>query len=125
MTAYYLRISDWSSDVCSSDLIAHHQYGRSCVAGEEPAAGVRDLIDMAGVEPGALPHAFTLQLQELGIGVADAGYIGQLGEILGRRIAAALIVHALVNTNRKSGGEGRRGSVSVDTGGGRIIEKKK
>src|SRR3546814_10204558 len=98
MTAYYLRISDWSSDVCSSDLIAHHQYGRSCVAGEEPAAGVRDLIDMAGVEPGALPHAFTLQLQELGIGVADAGYIGQLGEILGRRIAAALIVHALVNT---------------------------
>src|SRR3546814_1387138 len=71
----------------SADLalqIAHHQYGRSCVAGEEPAAGVRDLIDMAGVEPGALPHAFTLQLQELGIGVADAGYIGQLGEILGR-----------------------------------------
>src|SRR3546814_3267915 len=61
----------------SADLalqIAHHQYGRSCVAGEEPAAGVRDLIDMAGVEPGALPHAFTLQLQELGIGVADAGY---------------------------------------------------
>src|SRR3546814_8773527 len=85
----------------SADLalqIAHHQYGRSCVAGEEPAAGVRDLIDMAGVESGALPHAFTLQLQELGVGVADAGYIGQLGEIPGRRIAAALIVHALVNT---------------------------
>src|SRR3546814_20327405 len=43
----------------SADLalqIAHHQYGRSCVAGEEPAAGVRDLIDMAGVEPGALPQ---------------------------------------------------------------------
>src|SRR3546814_8755882 len=90
-TADGVRISDWSSDVCSSDL----QYGRSCVAGEEPAAGVRYLIDMAGVEPGALPHAFTLQLQELGIGVADAGYIGKLGEILGRRIAAALIVHAL------------------------------
>src|SRR3546814_4232827 len=99
MTAYYLRISDWSSDVCSSDLIAHHQYGRSCVAGEEPAAGVRDLIDMAGVEPGALPHAFTLQLQELGIGVADAGYIGQLGEILGRRIAAALIVRSEEHTS--------------------------
>src|SRR3546814_331008 len=29
MTAYELRISDWSSDVCSSDLIEDNQYGIS------------------------------------------------------------------------------------------------
>src|SRR3546814_2576091 len=27
-TAYEMRISDWSSDVCSSDLVAHHQKAR-------------------------------------------------------------------------------------------------
>src|SRR3546814_5450502 len=32
-TAYELRISDWSSDVCSSDLIARCQNnGQSCIA---------------------------------------------------------------------------------------------
>src|SRR3546814_1324688 len=35
-TAYEMRISDWSSDVCSSDLLLklvlrHHQAGRRCV----------------------------------------------------------------------------------------------
>src|SRR3546814_4116916 len=28
-TAYEMRISDWSSDVCSSDLV-HRQYWRQC-----------------------------------------------------------------------------------------------
>src|SRR3546814_12124728 len=34
-TAYELRISDWSSDVCSSDLLDHARaVGRDLVAGE-------------------------------------------------------------------------------------------
>src|SRR3546814_10449078 len=28
MTAYEMRISDWSSDVCSSDLVDHAEFGR-------------------------------------------------------------------------------------------------
>src|SRR3546814_7827108 len=28
-TAYEMRISDWSSDVCSSDLILHHRIARN------------------------------------------------------------------------------------------------
>src|SRR3546814_5439154 len=45
-TAYEMRISDWSSDVCSSDLI-HQQAGR---AGAEAALDQR--IDLVGAERG-------------------------------------------------------------------------
>src|SRR3546814_10727493 len=38
MTAYDMRISDWSADVCSSDLLCARQY----FAGE---AGLREAID--------------------------------------------------------------------------------
>src|SRR3546814_2338149 len=31
-TAYEMRISDWSSDVCSSDLAVHHRRGRDAEA---------------------------------------------------------------------------------------------
>src|SRR3546814_19869557 len=45
-TAYELRISDWSSDVCSSDLRARE--------GREPrVAGARDLLDGARAAFGA------------------------------------------------------------------------
>src|SRR3546814_1537551 len=36
-TAYEMRISDWSSDVCSSDLLVHRQGRR-----QDAAAGVGD-----------------------------------------------------------------------------------
>src|SRR3546814_7512234 len=52
MTAYEMRISDWSSDVCSSDLAA----GRLAAAGiEEPRRDARLLLaDALGVGQGAL-----------------------------------------------------------------------
>src|SRR3546814_1438964 len=31
-TAYVMRIRDWSSDVCSSDLLAHSEYGQLVLA---------------------------------------------------------------------------------------------
>src|SRR3546814_3518947 len=34
-TAYEMRISDWSSDVCSSDLLGHDLVLRLLVAGQE------------------------------------------------------------------------------------------
>src|SRR3546814_2737481 len=47
-TAYYMRISDWSSDVCSSDLVA-----RPYVACENLAASdFCDAIDPELCEPG-------------------------------------------------------------------------
>src|SRR3546814_9977287 len=53
-TAYEMRISDWSSDVCSSDLARRHggsglsERRRSC-----PCGG-RELRD--GLQPRRLPH---------------------------------------------------------------------
>src|SRR3546814_2193124 len=59
-TAYEMRISDWSSDVCSSDLIGHghgaervlalHRLVGEAVAGAAPAGalGVAALDDEAG-----------------------------------------------------------------------------
>src|SRR3546814_10087567 len=45
-TAYELRISDWSSDVCSSDLAGHQRdrrpVDRAFVGGGAGAAGVRN-----------------------------------------------------------------------------------
>src|SRR3546814_4886403 len=51
-TAYEMRISDWSSDVCSSDLrglvvrIEREEFGRELFAGE----------DVDGFEPPCEPH---------------------------------------------------------------------
>src|SRR3546814_7824655 len=44
-TAYEMRISDWSSDVCSSDLLAH----RGPFGGIAIAAGAQDDQDPAAV----------------------------------------------------------------------------
>src|SRR3546814_3811799 len=48
-TAYEMRISDWSSDVCSSDLDLHdaRHVGR-IVQLDHPAVGHVDLIDHRG-----------------------------------------------------------------------------
>src|SRR3546814_1055832 len=42
-TAYEMRISDWSSDVCSSDL-REHLVGRDAVAPERDGLRARDLV---------------------------------------------------------------------------------
>src|SRR3546814_20057095 len=37
-TAYEMRISDWSSDVCSSDLVLHDLWQKIAAAPERPVA---------------------------------------------------------------------------------------
>src|SRR3546814_6109047 len=64
-TAYEMRISDWSSDVCSSDLQRDGEYG---------AVAVNDVIaeDQRDLEPRALDrHALQLARIFGGIGVED------------------------------------------------------
>src|SRR3546814_7638946 len=43
-TAYEMRISDWSSDVCSSDLIEVLRDGASAQYGSDAIAGVINVI---------------------------------------------------------------------------------
>src|SRR3546814_16557670 len=110
-TAYEVRISDWSSDVCSSDLrleIFLVQTGARRLAGD---AKDRDRVGGGGVKAG--DHVRTG-----GTGCADADADVA---VLGAGIALGHMRSAL---ERKSGGEGKSGSVRVDLGGRRTIKKK-
>src|SRR3546814_10935594 len=93
-----MRISDWSSDVCSSDLQEEDAELREIVLADELAAGVL-LAD--GAEGG-----------RRGEQADDAVLLDDAPEGAG------------VGRDRKSVVEGKSVSVRVDLGGGRIIKKK-
>src|SRR3546814_19714528 len=108
-----MRISDWSSDVCSSDL---GLAGRYAVA----------LFDLAR-ESNAI-NAVLKSLGDLKAGLAESADLHTLvtSPIVGRTDAANAIGAAAkamnVDSDRKSGGEGKSVSGSVDSGGHRIIQ---
>src|SRR3546814_10084683 len=47
-TAYEMRISDWSSDVCSSDLVLARWYHEGLNSFEEQLQGGRELLERFG-----------------------------------------------------------------------------
>src|SRR3546814_16165884 len=113
MTAYEMRISDWSSDVCSSDLrddspthIGSTDLADSAFATFFPAA--RNASFSQGCKPDSLyddeafgtPHGLSLQFLQAGIRYSGVG-------------------------DRKSAWKGHGVSVSVVAGGGRDLKKKK
>src|SRR3546814_15060328 len=95
-TAYEMRISDWSSDVCSSDLHAHSALHTSQVATRNHGWW---LVVDADLETGRAP------VHELD---------GALGLDGGNS-----------SVDRKSVVSGKSVSVRVDLGGRRVIKKKK
>src|SRR3546814_5030268 len=100
-TAYEMRISDWSSDVCSSDL---------------DMLAVDPDLRHAGAAAGLLAHFLALGSVigdiDLGIGLAFP-----VEQCLGAR--------AVATQDRKSVVEGKSVSVRVDLGGRCIIKKNK
>src|SRR3546814_14205066 len=118
-TAYEMRISDWSSDVCSSDL--------SAASTDRPApkkgAGGWLPRPLSESPSGLVGRFFRRGRFDLGgrMGrrrriarhLADGG-----GELLGR-------IARRQARDRKSVVEGKSVSVRVDLGGSRIIKKKK
>src|SRR3546814_14726223 len=97
-----MRISDWSSDVCSSDL---------------PAPSARR------VQP--RPHA-PRHIAHPGVAAPVRGLVARdLVELLQRGAHHVLAVGEHVAIDRKSVVSGRRVSVWVDIGGRRSIKKKK
>src|SRR3546814_13214009 len=110
-----MRISDWSSDVCSSDLKASIVHFRSLGLDLIPGSGL-----LAPCVPGAV-DGWLLMLR-------DYGTIG-LDEALAPAIHYALqgcpLVPRVIDTiNRKGVGEGKGVAVRVDLGGRRMIKKK-
>src|SRR3546814_18312962 len=109
-TAYEMRISDWSSDVCSSDLFLGHRSEQFAIAAAEPADGIGIERDLA--------HGGQRQVED---GVDGA---------LGQRIDAADIHHLVVAElesvrDRTSVGEVKRVPVRVELGGSSILKHKK
>src|SRR3546814_8910057 len=75
-TAYEMRISDWSSDVCSSDRAIHQRVGAFAVGEELRVAGVEDVV---GFQQALRQHG--------GIGAGGAEVDALAGEILHGRDA--------------------------------------
>src|SRR3546814_13726626 len=131
-TAYEMRISDWSSDVCSSDLsqvmpnplqrqgafAADVQPGDPLLQEPQRTAGVKVVV---GVGINSMPQAH----QPAALGVAG-GQLGRHAEgfkhgEIERRTPRKLRLQAA----RKSVGKGKSVSVSVGIGGRRNMKKKK
>src|SRR3546814_1943317 len=74
-TAYEMRISDWSSDVCSSDLVAHR--------GDLRQRRVVDADAVAALQLGGEPHPFQGIDAEIEL---RAGVEGDLGRSEERRV---------------------------------------
>src|SRR3546814_13425333 len=102
-TAYEMRISDWSSDVCSSDLPGDVDFGRGL--GEGEVAGAETHFEIALEE----------RAHELGQGALEVGEAGVLVD----QQAFDLVEHR----DRKSVVSGKSVSVRVALGGRSIIKK--
>src|SRR3546814_11163886 len=103
-----MRISDWSSDVCSSDL-TEHDVDRTQHGGD-----VRQHVSTTQKIHG-------LQMRETRRAyLALVRLVGAVGDEIDAELALGRF-----NGDRKSGVEGKSVSVRVDLGGRRIIKKKK
>src|SRR3546814_11902138 len=106
-TAYEMRISDWSSDVCSSDLRCRAPGPRASAIGAPAGVGRR------GRESGRC--AWT------GAASARVRRCRRWRRCGGRRRPAIRVARV----DRKGVGEGKRVAGRVDIGGSRVIKKKK
>src|SRR3546814_14543784 len=96
-----MRISDWSSDVCSSDLV------RALPDGAQLCVGTR-----------ALPGSMLARMQ-----IGD-GALSFSDSDLCFRLAETVAFFSEFREDRKSDVSGTSVSVRVDLGGGRILKKK-
>src|SRR3546814_17896021 len=108
-----MRISDWSSDVCSSDLGVRHRHS---------TPGVRAYLKTtsAAAKPIAAKYGSLI--------CCPPRQSGNMPPVVGAWAASTLGAarpHAMQKVARKSVGEGKRGSVRGDLGGGVNNKKKK
>src|SRR3546814_13749559 len=118
-TAYEMRISDWSSDVCSSDLLHREIRARQERQGRTVRRRHARRHDRGAVGEGARPE---ILLTDQG----QAGLVrGQDGGRAGRqRKARRVPAGTPERIDRKSYVQGKSVSVRVNLGGRRIFNKK-
>src|SRR3546814_3771661 len=107
MTAYELRISDWSSDVCSSDLTASTGVGLANIRGRlRQAYGENHRFETRSTPGGG----FTV-LIEIPFEIAKGNAENQAGTAATQTTFPARVRSA----DRQSGVQGKVGSESVET----------
>src|SRR3546814_11281538 len=119
-----MRISDWSSDVCSSDLNPRSILYQAQRLAEHVAALPTLLGDGMPEEPQRLAAMLAARLAPMTgdmLGMADLAdaerRLLDLSDAIGQRY--------FLQRDRKGVGQGKMGSVRVGLGGRRIITKKK
>src|SRR3546814_12720456 len=109
-----MRISDWSSDVCSSDLVGRFLETLETEVPhlQKETARIVGLCAIGGVTVALLVVLL---------------YGGLRGDWMAALLAGVATAMSLLpeELDWKSGGEGKRGSIRLITGGRRIIKKKK
>src|SRR3546814_14323184 len=103
-----MRISDWSSDVCSSDLLVIPSFGQDHAVG--------DNLDLAAIVGREDAPSLAILHVSVDHGGRDASVPKCISNVNGMSDS---------RTDRKSVVKGKSGSVRVDLGGRRIIKKKK
>src|SRR3546814_12714924 len=121
-TAYEMRISDWSSDVCASGLRLRARLDRRALSCRRDRDRRCDRVELGSCRPpraDATPFADRAQHDRYRGQAArrSAGTTERTGDAKRRPPPRA--------EDRKSVGAGKRGQVSVDIGGRRILRKNK
>src|SRR3546814_15199735 len=115
-----MRISDWSSDVCSSDLEQRRALRRPVArrSGAVPFAGDKDeRFARVRIAPRGLPQRQNVAARRVDRASRRDRFVQQVADIgVGEQPAQ--------NQDRKSVVSGTSMSVRVDLGGRRIIKKK-
>src|SRR3546814_16637179 len=113
-----MRISDWSSDVCSSDLAADPIWV-SANAARDTARYTRGLLYVGAI-------GILVGFATIGAAVWAGQHAKRAAIEAGKSANAAIASHeAFVSADRKSVVSGKRVSVRVDIGGRRSIKQKK
>src|SRR3546814_14163729 len=110
-----MRISDWSSDVCSSDLL---RPGLGPHGLEHRAIRLNRILSVAG-------HDHDFATKPSGTARKLRSRCGNGISMPASRNAASIAKRRSLLTDRKSVVEGKRVSVRVSLGGRRTIKKKK
>src|SRR3546814_19353097 len=123
-----MRISDWSSDVCSSDLLRHRRSVKRALAGAASAANSSSRKPIQQDRPGKCSLASVAAAHWRAVApsqhnTSNSNCLQATGESVMRPELTGSSLGRV--QDRKSVVEGTRESVSVDVGGRRIIKKKK
>src|SRR3546814_11939179 len=125
-----MRISDWSSDVCSSDLeVPYKGEGQLEISLEQDVAGLDQVVVIGyGTQQtrdltGAVGTIDQKTLRELPVATIEQKKIGQVAGVQIQQVSGA--PGAGTSVDRTSGAQGKSVSVSVDRGGSSVIIQKK